>query len=126
MIFVSCATISKHDSIESNTTKIAERFKSFSELQKYIPTVLYIKPILKNITIKDMDLFKDYIIKLGIKNVVIGSVFTEKVSKETVHFSNKNKLFYNEVDDEKVFIDELKRITNVYKRSTQVTAKYKN
>lgn len=126
VIFISVATISKHDYLESNTTKIEDRFKTFNNLKGLsIPTVLYIKPVIKNITLQDLPLFKECIKQYGIKEVVVGSMFTNKQSNEAVPFLNKESLFYNEVDDEKVIIDELKQITNVYKRSTQVTKKYK-
>lgn len=126
VIFISCATINMHDYIEKNTTPIKERFSSFKELSPLnVVSVLYIKPILKNITIKDLEIFKDYIKSYNIKDVVVGSIFTTKQSSETVHFSNSNQLFYNEVDDEKTIIDSLSSITNVYRRSSIVMAKYK-
>lgn len=124
VVFVSCATISKQSYIESNTTEIEGRFKTFKELQDHIPTVLYIKPVLKNITIKDVELFKSYIELYNIKDVVVGSIFTNESSLETVHFSNKENLFYNEIDDEKEIIKALSPATEVYKRSTEVVKKY--
>lgn len=58
------------------------------------------KPILKGITIKDIELYKDVIKQYGIKDVVVGSIFSEEKSAETVHFSDKEVLFYNPVSDE--------------------------
>ena len=83
------------------------------------------KPILQNITIKDLNLYKDYIEHYNIKDVVVGSIFSSNITKETVHFSNKNELFYNEVDDEDIIIAELSKVCNVYRRSTDVTNYYK-
>lgn len=126
VIFVSMATITYHDKIENNATPIEERIKNFKNLSKLdIPIVLYIKPVLKGVTIKDLDLFKSFIINYKIKDVVIGTIFTLEPSKETIHFSDKNKLFYNEVDDEKILINELSKFTNVFTRSTQVMQFYK-
>ncbi len=75
-----------HDTIEKNTKKIENRFKTFDLIKKNIPVVLYIKPVLNDITYKDMDLYKMYIEKYKIENVVVGSIFTNELSNETVHF----------------------------------------
>lgn len=127
IIFVSSATISKHNIYEKNTTSISERFKTF-EISKStnIPVVLYIKPVLQNITINDIDLYKKYIEKYDIKDVVVGSIFSNKKSEETVHFSNKNELFYSKCQDEELIISKLSKITNIYRRSSEVMEKYKN
>ena len=124
VIFVSSSTISKHDIIEKNTTPILNRFNNFSLFNSLnIPIVLYMKPVLKDITIKDLDLYKDYIKKYSIKYVVVGSIFTDCVSDETVHFSDNNKLFYNKISDEDTIVSELSKITNVYRRSSEVMNK---
>lgn len=126
IIFISSATISKQNTIEKNTTSITERFNTFKLLNKLnIPVVLYMKPILKDITINDLDLYKNYIKKYRIKDVVVGSIFTSDISDEQVHFSSTNKLFYNKNSDEDKIYSELSKITNVYRRSTEVTNKYK-
>ena len=69
VIFVSSATISKHDTIEKNTTPISNRFQNFSLFNSLdIPAVLYMKPVLKGITINDLELYKKYIEKYIINN----------------------------------------------------------
>lgn len=126
IIFVSSSTISMHDKIEKNTEKIENRFKTFELKNQNIPVVLYLKPILKDITIKDKDSYKMYIEKYKISYVVVGSIYTDKLSNETVHFSNKNELFYNPIDDEKLIANELNKVCNVFLRSTDVTNFLKN
>ncbi|MGI5897636.1 MAG: hypothetical protein ACOX6Q_00535, partial [Candidatus Dojkabacteria bacterium] len=76
-------------------------------------------------TIDDIELYKEYILKYKIKDVVVGSIFTEKKSDEPVAFLSKEKLFYKEIYEEDIIISELKNITNVYRRSTEVMKKYK-
>lgn len=111
--------------IEKNTTPISNRFQNFSLFNSLdIPVVLYMKPVLKGITINDLELYKKYIEKYNIKDVVVGSIFTNYISEETVHFSNKNELFYTKNSDEDMIISELSKITNVYKRSSEVMYKY--
>lgn len=125
VIFVSSATISKHDSIEKNTIPITERFLNFELFKSLnIPIVLYMKPVLKGITINDLELYEKYIEQYKIKDVVVGSLFTNNPSEETVHFSSKNELFYTKNSDEDIIISKLSKITNVYKRSYEVMYKY--
>lgn len=124
VIFVSSSTISKQELIEKNTTPIMNRFNNFLLFNSLnIPIVLYMKPVLEDITIKDLDLYKEFIKKYEIKNVVVGSIFTENVSDEKVHFSDNSKLFYNKNNDEDIIISELSKITNVYRRSSEVMNK---
>lgn len=128
VIFVSTATISRWEKFEKGTELPDNRFKTFEISKKLdVPTVLYIKPVLKDITIKDLELYKQLIIEKNIKDVVIGSIFTEKENDETVHFSNKGELFYNPINDEDKIKVELKKIKNVrvFERSTEVMKFYK-
>lgn len=129
VIFVSSATISKWSEFEKGTDEPDKRFETFNiSAQLPIPTVLYMKPILKGITIQDIDLYKQVIQKYGIKDVVVGSIFGEKETGEPVHFSNERKLFYNPIEEE----FEIKRKllesgkTRVFSRSTETMKYYKD
>ena len=129
VVFVSSASIRQWNTIERGTDSPNKRFNTFElSRQLDIPTVLYMKPVLKGITIKDIDLYKEVISKYDIKDVVVGSIFGEQPSKETVHFSNKGLLFYNPVSDELQIKRELMATGNVrvFSRSTQVTQYYKD
>ena len=72
VIFISSATISKWEAIESGTDSPSNRFKTF-EISKVlnIPIVLYMKPVLKGITIKDIELYIKVIQKYNVENVVV-------------------------------------------------------
>lgn len=82
------------------------------------------KPILQGITIKDIDLYKQVINEYHVKDVAVGSIFREQQSEETVHFSDKNQLFYSPVSDEMLIKRSLRAICNVYSRSSQVMQTY--
>lgn len=128
VIFVSSATISQWNKIEKGTDSLNKRFNTFElSNQLGIPTVLYIKPVLNGITIKDIDLYKEVIKKYGIKDVVVGSIFSEEHSEETVHFSDKGLLYYNPNSDESQIKKQLMQLGNVkvFSRSSQVTQYYK-
>ena len=127
VIFVSSSTISKQINYENNTTPIIKRFKTFNLFRNLnIPVVLYIKPVLANITIKDTEEYKKIIKKHHIKDVVVGSMFTDEISEEKIHFSDKNKLYYTPNEDENIIMWELSCIANIYGRSSEVMSKYKN
>ena len=126
VIFVSSASISQWELIERNTDSPTKRFETFKVSKKLnIPIVLYMKPILQGITIQDIKLYQEVVKRYGIKDVVVGSIFKEKESEETVHFSNKNKLFYNPVSDELEIKRRLMGMCDVYSRSSEVMSKYK-
>lgn len=128
IIFVSSATISQWDTLEIGTDNPNKRFNTFKiSKQLDIPTVLYMKPILKGITIKDIDLYKEIIKKYSIKEAVVGSMFGEQPSQETVHFSDEGLLFYNPIPDELQIKNKLMQMgkLRVFSRSSQVTQYYK-
>lgn len=119
-IFISSSSITSHDYYEEKTESVIRRFKSFELLSSNIPVVLYIKPVLQNVTLKDIEFYKKYIEVYKIKDVVVGTMFTEKVNRETVHFSNDDKLFYNECEDEDKIANILCNCVRVWRRSTEV------
>lgn len=125
VIFVSSSTITHYDEYELGTDSIDKRFKTFDLLQYDIPVVLYIKPVIENITIKDIDLYSKLIHDKKIEDVVVGSIFTENVSKETVHFSSDNKLFYNKCEDEDIIIGVLSSKARICRRSTEVLSYFR-
>lgn len=124
-IFISSATISYSDVLENNTTPPEERFKSFLITKELnIPTILYIKPVLYNITIKDIDLYKEVIKKYNIKDVVVGSIIKTNGKGEVAPFVNDNSMHVEPIEQEKEIISSLKEVCNVYTKSLQVVGKY--
>lgn len=129
VVFVSSATISKWDTIERGTDSPRKRFNTF-EISKglNIPTALYMKPVLKGITNQDIELYKEVIKRYGVKDVVVGSIFGEKVSNEEVYFSNKKTLFYNPISEEFEIKRRLMELgsVRVFSRSSEVMQYYKD
>lgn len=128
VIFISSATISRWREIETNTASPDRRFRIFDLPKDWkIPTVLYMKPVLKNITMKDIELYEDIMRIHDIKDVVVGSIFGEERSLESVHFSDANNLFYNEISDELEIKRRLMKLGNVriFSRSSKVMEYYK-
>lgn len=126
ILFVSTSTILGYAAYEKGTEGLEHRFETFDLIKYDIPVILYIKPVIENVTIKDIDLYKRLIKEKKISNVVVGSIFTEVENEEKVHFSNDNNLFYNECDDEKDIIESLSKVAKVFKRSSEVTKYYQD
>lgn len=106
-----------------------KRFETFGISTKLpIPTVLYMKPILKGITKQDIELYKQVIQKYGIKDVVVGSIFGEKETEESVHFSDEKRLFYNPINDELEIKGKLLEsgMIRVFSRSPETMKYYKD
>lgn len=129
VVFVSSATISRWDTIEKGTDSPNKRFNTFKISEELnIPTVLYIKPVLKGITKKDIELYKEVIKKYDVRDVVVGSIFGEKETEETVHFSDKGKLWYNPIQEEIEIKKQFMELANlrVFSRSSEVMQYYKD
>ena len=125
-IFISSATISEWQKIENRTTTPEERFKSFEITKKLnIPVILYMKPILYNITIKDIDKYIELIKKYDIKDVVVGSIIKTNGTVEVAPFVNDNSMYTEPIDQEKIIIELLSKICNVYTKSIHVLEKFK-
>lgn len=129
VVFVSSATISKWDTIERRTDSPSKRFNTFKISKELnIPTALYMKPVLKGITKQDIELYKDVIRKYGVRDVVVGSMFGEKETGETVHFSDKGTLWYNLISEEFEIKRRFMELGNlrVFSRSSEVMQYYKD
>ena len=129
VVFVSSATISKWDTIERGTDSPSKRFNTFKISKELnIPTALYMKPVLKGITKQDIELYKDVIRKYGVRDVVVGSMFGEKETGETVHFSDKGTLWYNLISEEFEIKRRFMELGNlrVFSRSSEVMQYYKD
>jgi len=126
-IFISSSTISNWRKYEDKTTKPEIRFKSFNIMKKLnIPVILYLKPILYNVTINDVPLYINLIKKYNIKDVVIGSLFTKDGHGIKAPFENENNLFATPINQEEIIKETLSKYANVYARSIEVLKTFKN
>ena len=124
-IFISCATITNSHIFENKTTEPKKRFKSFEINGKlHIPTILYIKPVIYNITIKDIHNYINIIKKYNIKDVVVGSMIKKNGTGEIAPFIDNNSLHTEPNNQEKEIIQKLSKICNIYKKSIDVIKNY--
>ena len=119
-IFISSATISKWDEFEKGTTNPEERFKSFEITKKLnILTVLYIKPVLYNVTIKDVEKYIELIKQYNIKDVIVGSIITTNGIGNVAPFVKDNSMHAQPIEQENDIMKALAKVSNVYNGSMQ-------
>lgn len=86
-IFISSTSLTKWSSIERGTDSPDIRFRSFELTKKTgVPVYLYIKPIIKSVTISDLNEYINIIKNNDVSGVIVGSKFIMN------NKSNNNKL----------------------------------
>jgi len=96
-IFISSSTISKWDTVERGTDAPEERFKSFYAASALdIPIYLYIKPVIRNVTFRDLDHYLSVIKEYPVNGVVVGKKFIKKNETSSVLLApiSNGKLMY--------------------------------
>lgn len=102
------------------------RIENFSYNKKYnIDTVLYIKPVLENITIKDLDVYIDLITKYELKVVVGELLETQKNEDTRYQIIGEKKMWPKSSEQQKYIVSKLSEITRVYENSTDVVEEYR-
>ncbi len=117
-IFISSSTITQYKKYENGTKEPKLRFKSFELKSIYnIPMYLYIKPVLENITIVDIDLYIQVIEQYKI-DTIVGDLFTNKgLAYAPI---GEKKLFYqNKKNDNNFIKNKFSQYCNVYKYSVE-------
>lgn len=126
VIFISSVSITDWEKFENKTTSPNERFKSFEIINKLnIPVILYIKPVLNNITIKDIDKYIEVIKKYALKDVIVGSIIKTNGTGEVAPFVNDNSMHASPIKQEKEIIEKLSKVCTVHKKSLHVLEKFR-
>jgi DNA repair photolyase len=127
VIFISSASISEWQKYEANTEAPDLRFQGFNITTKYrIPTVLYLKPVLRNITIKDINLYKDLIEKYNIRDVVVAGMIEEDGTDRKAEFIKNKDMYFAKYEDMDKIMGLLKPICEVFTGSSMVMKKYRD
>lgn len=121
-IYISIPCISVSEKLEPGTDLVKKRIRPLEYKDQFrgIYFVLYIKPVLQDVTIKDKQRYYELIKKYKI-NTVVGSLLQyddeNKTEKELV---GEERLKEVDCIDNRLLIDELKRVGGVYKHSTEI------
>lgn len=116
-IFVSCTTIKFWDKYEKGTEPPSARFHTFDLTKKIaIPTYLYIKPVIKDITIHDIENFRRVLEKYE-AGAVVGHRFSVSETELTAPVGN-GQLYYANNNEVEVIREKLSSSTRTYLYST--------
>ncbi|WP_221886869.1 hypothetical protein, partial [Vibrio cholerae] len=129
-IFVSSVTLTHWNKLEINTDSPAIRFNTFKLTEELgIPTYLYIKPVLKSITIKDLDKYLGLIEEYKISGVVIGRKFVKDSKSNTNNYapiSNKQLKYSNLNKEEETLYSAFNKKLPTFTESVQAIEFWRN
>lgn len=125
-VYISCPVLTNSNKYEINVKSPQERLKTISVCSNLdIPAILYIKPVLKNITIKDIEKYIQ-IVKKHKVSVVVGESFSLENNNHPAPIG-KGFLFCNKVSEEQqTIVKALSKYTNVYHNSSEIVESYRN
>lgn len=122
-LFISVPTISRSKDLEPGTEDVQKRIQSLGlKNQMSINTVLYIKPVLEEITIRDIDIYKKIIENYEVPVVVGELLELNQYGNSIVGKTRMCEVINN--DTEKI-LDGLRPLTLTFKGSTDVVRRYK-
>ncbi|UOW68216.1 radical SAM protein [Paraclostridium bifermentans] len=126
-IYISIPTIFKSDLIEVGTDKVEKRLNNFKlkNLLKNINFILYIKPVLKCITVVDIESYIGIIKKYNL-NVVVGDILSINSNSQKSSDVGEERLYEYKVDDAVFIKKQLSKYTTVYTHSTEVILNNRN
>lgn len=122
-LFVSMPTITRSLIFEPHTESVERRINSLSLNKKLsICTVLYIKPVLENITINDLERYLQIIGEYKVPVVIGNYLKLSKKGDTTVGWTSMEEIQCNDVKKLKA---AFQNITEVFEHSTDIIKKYK-
>ncbi|MEV9527121.1 hypothetical protein ACOTVK_01765 [Aliarcobacter butzleri] len=125
-IYISNSSITKYKEYEDKTTKPSIRFKSFDLINEFplINFYLYIKPVIKDITIQDKIKYINLIKKYNL-DVIIGEYF-ESDQEEKAPIGNGILGYSKKENDTETLKNIFSKFCNVYKYSIEPIKKEQN
>lgn len=125
-INVSLPVYYKAKQIEPNTEEVNKRIENFSYNKHYgMDVVLYIKPVLENVTIENIDIFKNLIDKYELKAIVGNYLEVNRMGDAALLIVGNQKMWQRESEQQKSLVKALKQITQVYENSVQIIEEYR-
>lgn len=112
--------------IEPNAQVVERRIQNFKLNNVYdIETVMYIKPVLENITFKSLDIYIKLIREYNLKVVIGKYLYLNKMENSTLQLVGSKEMWQKESDQCHELKEVLKKITKVYDNSTQIIEEYR-
>lgn len=112
--------------IEPNAEIVEKRIENFRYNEKYgIDIILYIKPVIENITIGNKDVYIKLIKQHKLKVVVGKYLHGKKIKNSEQQMVGDSEMWQIDSEQHSKLKNDLQKITNVYENSTQVIEDYR-
>lgn len=118
VVYISSATIAEWTAFESGTTKPNIRFKSFDACNALgVRSFLYIKPVITDVTIRDIENYSNLLEKFSI-DAIVGDVFSASVLNTGERSPISENLVVTKPQDIDIIRLHLSRFGRVFSNST--------
>ena len=121
-IYISIPTISESETMEKDTDLVIKRIENFAldSKLKNCNFVLYIKPVLQDITIKDIEKYAEIMRKYKVPCVVGDNLVYSTDGKWTKNMVGEGYLKEDKVEDVDKIMEQLSKVGQVFRHSTDV------
>jgi DNA repair photolyase len=117
--YISSASIRQWNLFERGTTRPDRRFRSFAACRELgVRSCLYIKPVLPEVTIRDMDLYSELMVQHDV-DAVVGDLFVPGVATDEIASPISKLLHIAEHDDAVRLRTGLAVLGRVFENSTK-------
>ena len=125
---ISSSTVSRWKDFEQGTTLPEKRFVGFEIIPDLgIPAYLYMKPVISDVTIHDLSIYKELIVSKMISGAIVGSLFSLIDEKDLeVASIGGGALKCTPCEDEYIIKEEMTSICSVFSTSTEVVDYWRN
>ncbi|MBD5479228.1 MAG: hypothetical protein HDR14_08045 [Lachnospiraceae bacterium] len=112
--------------IEPNTEDVNKRIENFKYNKQYgMDVILYIKPVLEDITIGSLDVYRQLIQRYDL-SVVVGKYLHVDGGKEgCVQVVGNQEMWQKESRQQRELVEILRKTTKVYESSVQIIEEYR-
>jgi len=125
-VYISCPILTNNYKYEINTGSVQNRLKTIKACLTFnIPAILYIKPVIHHVTIKDIDLYIKIVEKYKVP-VVVGESFSLQKNNIPAPIGNGFLFCENKSQEHKLIIKILSEYTAVYYNSSEVVESYRS
>lgn len=112
--------------IEPNAKDVKKRMENFKYNKQYgMNVVLYIKPVLENITIGSLDVYRQLIERYNLLVIVGQYLHVNREKKGSPQMVGNQKMWQGESEQQKELIRILRKVTKVYESSVQIIEEYR-
>ncbi len=112
--------------IEPHTESVEKRIENFKYNKRYnIDMVLYIKPVIEDITIHNLNLYIELIRKYDLKVIVGKFLQSNYISNALIQVVGSREMWQRESQQQEEIVNALRQITTVYENSVQVIEEYR-